>query len=148
MKKNARCNLLLADDDTDDCIFFKEVLEDLPYVVTLSTVNNGVALMKVLNEQMSDLPDALFLDLNMPLKSGFECLMEIKLIDKLKSLPIIIFSTSLNPTVVNKLYEQGANYYIRKPGEFPSLRKVIEEAIRLISQNSILPSRDKFIIQP
>ncbi len=141
-------NLLLADDDTDDCLFFKEALEDLPLDANLSTVNDGVQLMNFLYAKLDTLPDALFLDLNMPRKSGFECLSEIKLIDGLKHLPIIIFSTSLDLDVVNLLYDKGAHYYIRKPGEFSSLKKVIWQAISLINCNKVKqPARDKFIVE-
>ena len=85
----------------------------------------------------------------MPRKSGFECLSEIKLIDKLKDLPVIIFSTSLNMEVVDFLYQKGAHYYIRKPGEYDELKKVILEAVTLISKNKLTqPTRDKFILHP
>ena len=141
-------NLLLADDDSDDCFFFKEALEEIPISAKLTTVNNGVQLMKLLSGKESPLPDAVFLDLNMPRKSGLECLAEIKTIDKLMHLPVIIYSTSLNPEVVKILYEKGAQYYICKPGEFAKLKKVILEAIALLSQNKLTqPSRDKFILQ-
>ena len=94
------------------------------------------------------LPNVLFLDLNMPRKNGYECLSEIKLIDRLKNLPVIIFSTSLNHDVVDMLYQNGANYYIRKPGDFNKLKNVISKAVTLISQNEVAqPVRDKFILQ-
>lgn len=142
-------NLLLADDDTDDCFFFKEALEELNISAKLTTVNDGVQLMKLLSAKETQLPDALFIDLNMPRKSGFECLSEIKVIDKLMNLPVIIFSTSLDIDVVNLLYEKGAYYYVRKPGEFDKLKKVIFEAVTLTSQSKLTqPSRDKFILQP
>lgn len=141
-------NLLLADDDTDDCLFFKEALDDLPLDANLAIVNDGVQLMNFLYAKLDTLPDALFLDLNMPRKSGFECLSEIKLIDGLKHLPIIIFSTSLDLDVVNLLYDKGAQYYIRKPGKFSTLKKVLLEAISLINKNnSKQPTRDKFIVE-
>ena len=142
-------NLLLADDDIDDCALFKEALEDLPISATLLTVHDGVHLMNFLSAKSNNLPDALFLDLNMPRKSGFECLSEIKLIDKLKDLPVIIFSTSLNMEVVDLLYQKGAHYYIRKPGDYENLKKVILKAVTLTSQNkSIQTTRDKFILHP
>ena len=94
-------NLLLADDDIDDCIFFKEVLEELPVESFLTTVKDGVELMKFLNT--ANLPDVLFLDLNMPRKTGHECLSEIKKDQKLKHLPVIIFSTSFDHVVANAL---------------------------------------------
>jgi CheY-like chemotaxis protein len=141
-------NLLLADDDLDDCIFFKDALDELPLSTTLLTVNDGVQLMKYLSAKSHDLPDALFLDLNMPRKSGFECLSEIKLADKLRVIPVIIFSTSLNVEVVDLLYQKGAHYYICKPGEYDKLKKVILDAVVLTSQNRLTqPTRDNFILQ-
>ena len=142
-------NLLLADDDTDDCLFFKEALEELPIYANLTTVNDGVQLMHLLTAKETQSFHALFLDLNMPRKSGFECLTEIKSIDKLMSLPVITYSTSLNMEVVDLLYQKGAHYYICKPGEYGKLKKVISEAIALILQNQAAqPIRDKFILQP
>ncbi len=142
-------SLLLADDDTDDCFLFKEVIEELPISAKLTTVNDGVQLMQLLSAKESPLPDALFLDLNMPRKSGFECLSEMKTIDKLMNIPVIIYSTSLDMEVVDLLYQKGAHYYVRKPGEFDKLRKAILETVTLISQRKLAqPSRDRFILHP
>ncbi len=127
-------NLLLADDDRDDCFFFKEALEELPISAKLTTVNDGMQLMQQLSAKETLLPDALFLDLNMPRKSGFDCLSEIKRNNKLMHIPVIIYSTSPNVEVVDLLYQKVALYYIRKPGEFNLLKKVIFEAVTLISQ--------------
>jgi CheY-like chemotaxis protein len=142
-------SLLLADDDADDCFFFKEALEEVCISAKLVTVNDGVRLMELLYAKEIQLPDAIFLDLNMPRKSGLECLSEIKANEKLTNLPVIIFSTSLDINVVNLLYEKGACYYIRKPGEFDKLKKVIFEAVTLTSQSLLTqPARDRFILQP
>ena len=139
-------DFLLADDDTDDCIFFKDALEDLPMEVTLTTVNDGVELMKRLT-QPCKLPDILFLDLNMPRKTGMECLSEIKGDKELSHVPVIIFSTSLDMKVVNLLYEKGAHFYIRKPGEFSTLKQIIHMAITLvITSNKKLPPKENFVL--
>lgn len=141
--------LLLADDDSDDCIFFKDALDDLPISTKLITVNDGVELMHLLSGNTQPHPDIIFLDLNMPRKTGFECLVEIKENEKLKYLPIIILSTSLDMKVVNSLYEMGAHYYIRKPGEFAQLKKLIHEAIlSTVQKNSIKPGKENFILEP
>jgi CheY-like chemotaxis protein len=142
-------NLLLADDDEDDCAFFKDALDDLPISAILSTVNDGVELMDfLLKKSFINFPDILFLDLNMPRKNGFECLQEIKLISELKELPVIIFSTSLDNNVVDSLYAKGAIYYIQKPGDFSKLKKVILEALTVTSQNNFKqPARANFILQ-
>ncbi len=142
-------NLLLADDDTDDCIFFTEALHELPLIVNLLTVHDGVELMQLLTTEETTLPDILFLDLNMPRKTGMECLSEIKNNNKLKDLPIVIFSTSCHSDTVNLLYANGANYYIRKPAEFSQLKKTIHEVLTLIIQKNISkPGKDSFVIQP
>jgi CheY-like chemotaxis protein len=143
-------NLLLADDDEDDCAFFKEALEELSLPVSLVTVNDGVQLMDYLENNFSDnLPDILFLDLNMPRKNGHECLSEIKNKEELKNLPIIIFSTSLDNDIVDLMYEKGATYYIRKPGDFSKLKKVIGNALATTSENNFKqPVREQFILQP
>jgi CheY-like chemotaxis protein len=140
-------NLLLADDDEDDCMFFSEALKELPIDSSLKTVNNGEQLMSLLTTNPATLPDILFLDLNMPRKTGYECLSEIKFNDRLKQLPVIIYSTSLNHELVDLLYEKGADHYIRKPGDFAKLKKAILEALTTIPlDNSQKRSKEKFII--
>lgn len=141
--------ILLADDDEDDCMFFREALDELSLCATLKTVNNGVELMNFLENNLLNLPQMLFLDLNMPRKSGAECLEEIKQSEKFKHLPVIIYSTSSNIDVMDQLYGKGAQYYIRKPADFSSLKSVISRTIELILQKKVLPSsREEFVIQP
>lgn len=141
-------NLLLADDDEDDCLFFKEALSFLPFNVNLSIVNDGGALMKFLSDNLQNLPDILFLDLNMPRKNGFECLLEIKMIAELQNLPIIVFSTSLDPIIVDSVFERCAIYYIRKPCDFAKLKKVIYDALMITRENNFQqPERANFILQ-
>jgi CheY-like chemotaxis protein len=83
----------------------------------------------------------------MPRKNGFECLTEIKTDAKLKELPVVIFSTSLETEIADLFYDKGAQYYIRKPGEFSKLKKMIHAALELSSQpKTVQPPRDKFIL--
>jgi CheY-like chemotaxis protein len=139
-------SLLLADDDIDDCLFFKEALDELQLTVKLITTNDGEALMNLLNELSFNLPDVLFLDLNMPRKNGFDCLTEIRKNEKFEVLPVVIFSTSYDNEVVNKLYGAGAHYYIRKPGEFSNIKRFIHKVLELLSTNKKRPSFSKFVI--
>ena len=146
-QQHAPLNILLADDDTDDCIFFKGTLEELPLSTHLTAVHDGEQLMQLLTKETNELPHVLFLDLNMPRKNGFECLSEIKLNKKLKQLPVIIFSTSFEQEVVNLLYKNGAQYFIRKPSEFSQLKKVIQQTLTLIEQENISqPTRENFVL--
>jgi len=140
-------NILLADDDTDDCIFFKVALNELLISTHLTAVHDGEQLMKILTNETTELPHVLFLDLNMPRKNGFECLLEIKLSEKLNRLPVIIFSTSFEQEVVNTLHNNGAHYFIRKPSEFSQFKKIIQQSLTLIAQEDILqPTRDNFVL--
>jgi CheY-like chemotaxis protein len=146
-RQPAPFSILLADDDPDDCIFFKEAVEALQLATSLIMVNDGELLMQFLTKNNSPLPDVLFLDLNMPRKNGFECLAEIKYNPVLQSLPVVIFSTSLEQDMVNQLYNNGAQYFIRKPADFLQFKKIIQHTILLLSQeNIILPEREDFVI--
>ncbi len=139
-------NILLADDDDDDCLFFKEALKSSTLTTHLTVVSNGEYLMELLNKT-PQLPDVIFLDLNMPRKNGFECLSEIKLSDKLKQIPVIVFSTSFEQEVVNRLYQNGAHYFIRKPSEFSQFKKIIQQMLLLvIQQNTKQPIEQNFVI--
>lgn len=140
-------NILLADDDTDDCIFFKQAIDELLMSTRFTTVHDGEQLIQLLNNETNELPDVLFLDLNMPRKNGFECLTEIKLDKKLKLIPIIIFSTSFEQEVVNQLYKGGAQYFIRKPSEFSQFKKIIHQTFitLIVPQNISQPTMENFV---
>ena len=140
-------NIMLADDDIDDCIFFEGSLEKSPIATNFIAVHDGKQLMELLNREDYELPDVLFLDLNMPRKNGFECLSEIKLSEKLYRLPVIMFSTSNDQDVVNRLYENGAHYFIRKPAAIEQFEKIIHNTLTIIAQKNILqPSRENFVL--
>ena len=137
-------NILLADDDADDCFFFEKALREIPIPTQLTMVNNGERLMDYLSKNQEQLPDVLFLDLNMPRKSGFECLTEIVENSKLKDLPVIMFSTSytMDPnyeqSMIDVLYKLGAQDYIRKPGDFTKLKELIHQSlIKLIEKRTL-----------
>ena len=139
-------NILLADDDIDDCQFFKEALEALPLTAQLKTVHDGEQLMNYLEENAEHLPHVLFLDINMPRKNGFECLSEIKHNDKLKDLPVVMFSTSNPKDSIEILFKTGADVYIRKPSNFSQLVQVIHHALPMAAENIFSNGKLKYIL--
>lgn len=139
-------NILLAEDDQDDCLFFKEALEELQLSVNLTIVHNGEELMQYLTEKQNELPHVLFLDLNMPRKNGFACLLKIKLDDNLKNLPVVILSTYFDQDMLNLVYKDAAHYYIRKPGDFAHLKTTIFQALTLIFKDDSLPGKKDFVL--
>lgn len=142
-----KLNVLLADDDVDDCLFFEAALKEFLLIETLTAVHDGEQLMQLLMNPEKELPHVLFLDLNMPRKNGFECLSEIKTSQQLKSLPVIMFSTSFEQEVVNLLYKNGAHYFIRKPSEFSQFKKIIQQTLTLMAEGNISqPTKDNFVL--
>ena len=124
-------NVILADDDEDDRLFFSEAFDELKINTKVSTFNDGVYLMDYFNSEDAILPQVLFLDLNMPRKSGLECLKELRANDKFQDVAIAIYSTSSSEEDVENTFVLGANIYIKKPSDFKSLKKVLSDVVTL-----------------
>jgi CheY-like chemotaxis protein len=131
MATNDRKYIFLADDDEDDCMLFEDALKEVDDRTELRTANDGAELMNILETRIPPAPDVIFLDLNMPKKNGFECLAEIRNSQKFKDIPVVIFSTTGEEEAINRLYDQGANYFIRKPGSYPKLKMVIQKILAI-----------------
>lgn len=121
--------IVLADDDEDDQLFFEEAFDEIKINTKVDTFNDGVELMDFLTDETSKLPSILFLDLNMPKKSGIECLIEIKKNDRFKDIAIAIYSTSASEEDIENTFVLGANVYIKKPNDFAKLKKVLENVV-------------------
>lgn len=148
MQDQKKHTILLAEDDDDDSLLFHEVFNELPIISTLNRVRDGEELMSLLgNSAPHQLPDVLFLDINMPRKNGFECLIEIKNDEKLKNLPVIILSTSSGKDLVNKMYQAGASLYICKPNEFGHLKKVVQLVMQRNWSRVMQPPIENFILR-
>ena len=140
-------SVFLADDDIDDCFLFEDALCEVSSNTKLTTANDGIELMNILEQAIPPPPDVIFLDLNMPRKNGFECLAEIKSTDKFKDIPVVIFSTSCEVGFIDKVYEKGADYYLCKPGSFQSLKTAISKVLSINwKEHKAQPSRDKFLL--
>lgn len=140
--------ILLADDDRDDRFFFARALEELSIPTKLTTVEDGEKLLSYLHRHLNKMPDILFLDLNMPRRNGAECLAEIKSNQQLKSLPVVIYSTSLHDDVADILYDAGAHFYVRKC-DFNELTKTLKQVLgELTGKKFARPTRDKFCVSP
>ena len=129
--KTDSLQILLADDDEDDRMFFKDAIDEVKVKTTVVTVNDGQQLMEYLSKANASLPDVIFLDLNMPRKSGIECLEEIRSNNKLKDISIAIYSTSGSDDDIEKTFLKGANIYIRKPHDFEKLKKTIGQVLSI-----------------
>ncbi len=123
MDKSIIC--FLIDDDKDDQEIFMLALEDMDIQVECVTANDGnEALLKFAQDE-TFLPDYIFLDLNMPRINGKQCLIEIKKIDHLKNVPIIIYSTSSAQKDKMETEKLGATAFITKPSSISEFTKIL-----------------------
>lgn len=124
-------HILIADDDEDDRAFFSDAMMELRMNNKLTLFNDGRDLMEYLAQPDIIMPHILFLDLNMPYKSGFECLKEIRANIRFKDVSIAIYSTSSSEKDIEETFVEGANIYIKKPNDFTKLKKVIKEVLNI-----------------
>lgn len=124
-------HIILADDDEDDRMLFKDAFEELKINTKVNMFNDGVELMDYLNSPDAILPNVLFLDLNMPKKNGIECLHEIKENNRFNDIAIAIFSTSSSEEHIEETFVHGANIYIKKPSDFITLKKVLGDVVTI-----------------
>lgn len=140
-------NIMLADDDEDDRLFFREAFEEVKIKTDITTFINGIELMNYLSNPDNPLPDIIFLDLNMPRKSGLECLKEIRNNERLRQLSVAIYSTSSSEKDIEDTFVQGANVYIKKPSDFSKLKKILSDVVNINWQyitNGL--NKDSFIL--
>jgi len=107
-------NIFLADDDDDDRLIFTEALKEVAPLCNCRAVANGKELIEKL-QQSESLPDIIFLDINMPLINGFECLAELKKRKKYAHIPVVILSTASNNSVFETAHALGADAFLVKP---------------------------------
>lgn len=141
--KTALLKVLLADDDEDDRIFFREALDEIPLSTSLDSVKDGDELMDLLQTGRL-VPVVLFLDLNMPGRNGKECLQLIRMYNHLQSMPIIIFSTSANYRDVDEAFLLGASLYLQKPSGYSIMVKQLEKVLS-INWNQFSRNRQQFL---
>ena len=121
-------HIVLAEDDKDDRLFFKNAFKGLKIDNRLTVCEDGMALMDYLNTA-EPLPHILFLDLNMPGKHGLECLKELRANDRFTDLSIAIYTSLKSPGLAEDTLLAGANIFIRKPNDPEDLKKILQEVV-------------------
>jgi CheY-like chemotaxis protein len=138
--------ILLVEDDPADVQLVKEALQEgqVPYQV--SVVNDGVQAMAYLRGEdpygQAILPDLILLDLKMPRMSGLEVLAEIKRDDLMRSIPVIVLTTSDAPDDILKAYALQASMYITKPEDLEEFDRIMNTIRDLFLTVVKLPPRD------
>ncbi|WP_247236488.1 response regulator [Telluribacter sp. SYSU D00476] len=120
---------LLIDDDTDDQFLFSSALHDVNPALRCVTEISGTNALELLQKEEGFTPEVIFLDLNMRGLDGKQCLVRLKTIDRLKEVPIVIYSTSNYPRDISETKELGAAGYIVKPTGFREMVKTIRSLL-------------------
>ena len=130
--------VLLTDDDEDDRLIFKEILNEMDEDITVHMAKDGKQLMDFLANKNNPLPYIIYLDLNMPNMSGLECLKKIRSHEKYSDISIAIYSTSTSKKDIDDTFRHGANIYITKPAAYSDLKKVLKKSLSavLLNRNS------------
>jgi CheY-like chemotaxis protein len=140
-------NILLIEDNEGDVLLTREALESASIISELEVKKNGELAINYLSELISDtskdLPDLIFLDINLPKKNGHEVLQFIKSNESLKHLPVIMLTTSSSDYDIVTSYKNQANCFIMKPVDINSFMEVIEKAIEFWCTIAKLPSQQK-----
>lgn len=145
MSSPAKYTVYLIDDDEDEYLLFQQAISELNIDVEIRYINNCAEMLELLDN--GNIPDLLFLDLNMPVISGRECVKKIR--EKLKDkLSIIIYSTSKYTPDVDGTHQDGANLYVIKPNSFEGLIQTLKAVFAIDwKQTFYLPPKEKFLLQ-
>ncbi|MEX2235392.1 MAG: response regulator [Cyclobacteriaceae bacterium] len=105
--------ILYADDDVDDRELLSEAFQEIDSSISCRTVSDGQEAIETLH-QIIELPDFVFLDINMPVMDGRNCLVELKKDSRLKVIPVIIYSTAIDQDEINRFYKLGASSFLQE----------------------------------
>ncbi len=115
----------LVDDDVDDQEIFALALRKVDPDINCLFANDGIDALSKLQQDESFIPDYIFLDLNMPRMNGRQCLIELKKIDRLSHVPVIMYSTSSEQKDIHETKSLGATDYVAKPPSISTLTQAL-----------------------
>jgi CheY-like chemotaxis protein len=117
-------HILMADDDPDDIEMFQSAVDETCSALQLTVATDGEKFLALLSK--SPKPYAIFLDLNMPIITGKECLLEIRTKNEYDDVPIVIFSTSAQKSEIDFCLKNGANNYLTKPSSYAGIKSIVD----------------------
>ena len=121
--------VLNVDDDLEDREFFCEALREIDASITCLVAGSGMEALSLLQAQ-APLPDYIFLDINMPMMDGKQCLKALKSIPEFEAIPVIMYSTSTDSREIRECYKLGAVDFLIKP---PSYEKLVNDLISIFT---------------
>jgi CheY-like chemotaxis protein len=125
--QNKSC--LLIDDDSEDQEIFVTAVREINSTTKCRVVSDAENALKLL-KQTSELPDLIFLDINMPKMDGFEFLVHIKRDQRLSNIPVIFYSTTKDESQISKATKLGASAFISKTSDYKSLCEILQHFLK------------------
>ena len=122
--------VFLIDDDTDDQEIFSEAMQKANGAAQCVFANDGIHALEKIREDPDFRPDYIFIDMNMPRMNGQQCLAEIKKFDRLKGVPVYMYSTSVDPESIEENKRLGAIDFIVKPSDINELIDTLRNLIQ------------------
>jgi CheY-like chemotaxis protein len=119
--------ILLIDDDRDDAQVFMEALEQMDNSLQFIRYEDEETAMNALQQKRGPRPDIIFLDINMPKLTGWDCLTRIKAHPELSQIPVFMYTTSSRDTEKMIAKDLGASGFITKPTNFEALKGVLQQ---------------------
>jgi CheY-like chemotaxis protein len=120
--------ILIVDDDSEDRELFREAIAEIDPSIRCYSAKDGKDALREMNHGL-DLPDFIFLDINMPVMNGRECLIEIKKHTRLRQIPVIMYSTTSDTKEIKGFYSLGAHDFLIKPHNFKKLVEALSSII-------------------
>jgi CheY-like chemotaxis protein len=138
-------SVLLVDDDPGDVLMIEEALESIDPPRSIFVVNDGEEAVAFLRREGQfttvPRPDVVLLDLNMPRMDGRQVLAEIKSDEQLRSIPIVVLTTSQSPADILSSYSLHANAYVTKPMNLDDLTDVVHKIDYFFARIAALPGQ-------
>lgn len=119
--------IMIVDDDEDDRDLFCEAVSVIAKEIKCLGKQSGEDAIKYLTDDKTSLPDIIFLDLNMPRLDGKTCLKEFKQLNRVKEIPVVIYSTSNHPIDREQTKLLGATGFVQKHTEFQKLTEELRK---------------------
>lgn len=123
-------HILIVDDDKDDQQIFCDVIQDINPHFVCDTANNGLEALQHI--EIREPYDMVFMDINMPLMNGFECLKRMKELQNYRHVPVVIMSTSKSEFDYKKSIELGAYQFLPKPTDFATFQANIKSIVNTL----------------
>jgi CheY-like chemotaxis protein len=132
--------ILLVEDNPGDVRLTREAFRDCRVPVKIDVVMDGDAAIKHLTSGTNERPDLILLDLNIPKRDGREVLQAIKSDADLRSIPVVVLTTSTAEQDIMRTYDLHVNAYINKPVDFDKFFEIVQKIEQFWLQTAILPS--------